>query len=487
MNIRKTSIILLAGTIGASSLILSSCSHRHNYGEMRISSPTCIADGFSYHLCDNCGYLECLDSIPTAGHTFTTWKDDIRLLKKVSKCDVCGLYVEENDYEEPLSIPRLYIYGNPNGTEVSVQCRYETTIESDFSGVVRLDANESNDFYKKDYDIEIYTNSTNKTPMELTFTEAMGSSTEYAIKAEYADITSVRNLAASKLWYNVIKSRDNINSGLANLPFYGADYGFPIIFYTNDNFKGIYNFCLPNSGKLFELHSDREALIYTYTAFRKFDFRYDASAETPVPCTVIYPTTDSGKANAQTKFTTFMDFVNSSSKQEFERRISEYLDVDAAIDYLLCVYLFGADKNIAEYCNWVTYNGKQFIPSLYNLTYSFGIDGTGYLKAADSTLAPYTENGVLHSGTSVTLWERLCESFSEKIADRYAYLRENVLNENQIEKVFSEYISMIQPEIYEAELLEYNDKSLFNAPKTSDEIAKWFAEKCAIVDKIFIK
>ncbi len=484
---KKIQALLLVATLTATSLLMSSCAHKHRFGEDKYSESTCLSEGYKYHLCNSCGFLERWDNEPAKGHTFTNWKNDMRLLKRVAKCDLCGLNTEDNNYVDPTSIPRLYVYGNPNGEVVPVQYRYETTIESTFYGAVKLDANESNAYYKKDYDMLITTDITNKTPTKLTFTESMGSYDSFALKSEYADKTSIRNLAASELWYNVIKTRDHIPTQLRELPYLGADFGFPVIFYTNDNFKGIYNICLPNDGKLFGLTNDRSALIYTYTDFGTFDFRYSAGGDNHVPCTVVYPENAEGALYAQNNFTKFIEYVNNASTETFRESADDHLDLDAAIDYLICVYLFGADDNIAEFCNWVTYDGKIYIPSMYNLTHSFGIDSTGYLREAEGTLAPNIENGVLMSGTVFPLWEKLCAAFPERISERYSFLRNTVLTNDNVQKVFEKHINTIAPEVYEAEFEEYNDKTLCNGPDTAEEIADWYSKKCDIVDKILLK
>ena len=487
MNTRKLASIILVISLTATSLLFSSCSHTHKYGEEKISEPTCLAQGFSYHLCEYCGYLECMDEIPPVGHSFTEWKDDIRKLKKISACDYCGFLTEDSNYSEPVSIPRLYAYGTPNGSEVRVEIRYKTTIESVLHGLVKLDSNYSNSFYKKNYDLFVFTNDTNQIPMNVTFADSMGNNSAYTLKAEYIDKTSVRNISASNLWYEVIKSRKNITPTLRTLPYLGADGGYPIIFYTNDNFNGIYNLCLPNNKQMFNLASDKSAFIYTYPSFGEMDFRYSACFETYVPCTVVYPETKNGKESARTKFENFMNFVNTSSDIDFKENIHKYLDVEAAIDYLLCVYMFGADNNIVECCNWVSYDGNVFIPSLYNLSQSFGIDNSGYLKEAENTIAPRFDNDMLRSGTRYTLWEKLCAVFSDEISERYSYLRKNVLTEDKIEEVFNKNLSSIKPEIYDAEFDEYPDKRLMNCPETAEEIRNWYSDKCEILDKVLLK
>jgi hypothetical protein len=149
--------------------------------------------------------------------------------------------------------------------------------------------------------------------------------------------------------------------------------------------------------------------------------------------------------------------------------------------------MFGADDNAIESCNWVSFDGKVFIPSMYNLTRSFGMDNTGYFVAPQNTLRPFMKNDILHSGTNSILWEKLCATFSDEISQRYAYLRANVLTVEKVKNVFENKISKIPAEIYEAEFTHFPDKKLMNCPETAETISKWFGSKCDILDNIFLK
>ncbi len=50
-----------------------------------------------------------------------------------------------------------------------------------------------------------------------------------------------RNTVASKLWGDIVASRENVNPNLEEIVNYGAVDGFPAALYLNGIYKGIYN------------------------------------------------------------------------------------------------------------------------------------------------------------------------------------------------------------------------------------------------------
>jgi hypothetical protein len=267
----------------------------------------------------------------------------------------------------------------------------------------------------------------------------------------------------------------------------GSAGGFPALLYTNDNFNGIYSLCLANDENLFGLTGKNSILIYTYKTNDSVNFGYRNGSNDYLPAAVLYPKDQNQAEIAKNKFCEFTEFVNNCTNTEFRNGIDKYLDVDAAIDYLLCIYMFGADENVNDYCNWVSFDGKKFIPSMYNLSTTFGTDTTGYFKAAQNTLTPYYKNDILYSGTNSVLWQKLSTTFHDEITERYKHLRTKVLTEEKIESVFSSHIAKIPPEIYEAEFTQFPDKKLMNCPSTAQEIKDWYSQKCAILDKVLLK
>ena len=479
--------ILLSIIACAGILFVCGCSHEHFYDDWCTSAINCVTDGYMYRTCKLCGQVEYGDVTVSGGHEFVSWSDDIINEARYGTCSLCGAVEEDGEYSPLPGFSRFYIYGTPSGTVIPVEAKYVLDdVKHEFFGNISIDGHESNEYYKKDYDIITFSDSEFSLPVKTNLHPSIGDVGSYALKSEYYDKSSVRNLVASELWRQVVSSRESIDENIAALPHLGAESGFPLFFYTNGNFKGIYNLCTPNNEELFSLTDENnQSLIYSYTDFGTFDFTY-GNSDNAVPCTVVWPTDVYRKQISAEKFCEFMNFIDDSTDKEFKKEISSYLDVDAAIDYLICLYAFGADSNTVKYCNWVSFDNKKWIPSMYNLTYTFGLDEKRKALLPQSTVLPYIgSDGKLISGTSVAFWDKLCASFADKIALRYGALRQSVLSYENIGTVFESYVSMIPQKAYDAEITEYPEKADFTAVYSVQDISQWYSEKCVLLDSVF--
>ncbi|MBE6571834.1 MAG: hypothetical protein E7656_06280 [Ruminococcaceae bacterium] len=470
-------------------LLFSACAHKHSFGDIKTTEPNCSLNGYKYRICSSCKEVEYIESISALGHKVDEYFNDIRFQTSYAYCTECGLRLSDGEYEPPAEIDRLYIYGVPEGSMIPVDVTYfDGETEYKIYGSISKDGNESNAYAKKDYDIYLFADSGRTEPFLMNPDAALSTYDKFALKSEYADKSASRNLTASALWSAVIATRDEIDKNLAILPGYGADAGFPVLFYTNNNYKGIYNLCKPNDETLFGIDDpETQAIIYTFPFFGTFDFRYQKSSDRYVPCQIIFPENEDAAEIAKQRFLDFCNFVLTSDDSTFKAQIGDMLDVDAAIDYLICIYAFGADSNIDLFCNWVTYDGKKWIPSMYNLTHTFGINESGEYLPAKDVVSPAVSEGKLLSGTDNALWEKLCRNFSDDIYERYRDLRKSVLNAENIKAVFEGNASKISDEIYLSEFDEYPEKHYFSGKYDAQSVYEWSQERFAILDAVLLK
>lgn len=481
---KKVFLCLLLTSI----MLLSSCAHKHYYGGVIESESDCSAGGYVYKICKICGYVEYIEATQAKSHDIKEYFDDIRYQTRYGYCAQCGTKVTDGEYQHPQGIDRLYIYGTPEGSVIPIEVTYVDgeQIYNAF-GFISKDGNESNDYSKKDYDIQLFLDRERENPLSINPDLTLSSYDSFSLKSEYVDKSGVRNLTASAVWSAVVATRKNIDKNIVDLPNYGADAGFPILVYTNNNYKGAYNLCKPNDGSLFGLSdAESQALVYTYPFFGTFDFRISKNESEYIPCQIIFPTDKEAKKNVADNFSEFADFILHASDEEFVSQIEKYLDVEAAVDYLICAYAFGADKNFDLFCNWVTYDGQKWIPSMYNLIYTFGIDIKGdYVSPQDIVTPKFSEN-ILISGTSNALWDKLCKNFPELIYERYTVLRSSLLTAENITSVFEGFAEKISDEVYKSEFLEYSEKDYLTGKYDSESIYKWLQERFLALDEVLL-
>ncbi len=474
--------------------VLFGCSHKHRFEPIITTAGDCSVPGYTYRTCETCGFVEYIDQQESVSHNVLSFFDDIRFQNRYGTCAECGVRVYDDDnYQPPAGIDRLYVYGVVSSGEIPIEMTYVDYVGEECSGyniygLISKDTNESNIYSKRDYDLSFFSDSEREKLLSLNFDHSLSNYDTYALKSEYADVSSVRNISASSLWSAVTSVRTNINENLAQLPGYGADAGFPVLLYTNNNYKGIYNLCKPNDGQQFGLSdNNNHALIFTNRYYRLIDdTNYVLCNDDDVWCQVKYPEEQEDRERTRNQFNDFTDFVINSSDSQFKKSIEDYLDVEAAIDYLICVYAFGADENANEFCNWVTYDGKKWIPSMYNIVHSFGIKPDGQIVDPQDTICPYYENGVLVSGTDNILFDRLCKLYEDEIRSRYSYLRPSLLSKENVKAIFDMNISRISDAVYDSEFEEYPEKKTFTGSQNSEDIADWFDRKAEIVDAVLL-
>ena len=469
-----------------STLVMSSCGHIHKYGPAVTTKPSCFTDGATYTTCTICGQVNYESYVKATGHTLNEWTNNIRFLNSTAVCSECGFTIERTEYTAPEGIAQLFFYGEPKGVEIPIKITYiDKNKEShEHVGKTRYDSNTENLHYKRDYDFTVLDSEGYENT--VVFDETLGYYSGYTLKAEYVDKSYVRNAALSDVWSEVVKSRVNLDKNIKKLAFFGAEKCVPVLFYTNDNFKGLHMLCTPNDQNLFNMkNEEKQSLIYTYTDFSIFDFTYKNGNEGTVPCTVIWPKQEDLVEKTKKNFIEFCNFVNTSDDISFKKDIKKYLDVDAAIDYMLCVYAFGADENALNYCNWASYDGEKWIPSMYNLTYTLGLDSKHRSYQPEESFAPYFDgNGDLISGTGSVLFDRLLKLYYNDIKERYISLRDTALSVDNVSQKFNYYSSLISEEVDRAENEEYPEKRFFETIDSVEEIVNWYSQKVAIIDNI---
>lgn len=483
LNKTKKFILLLFSFV-VITFCFASCTHNHSYGESVTTKPSCFTDGATYYICSTCGNVSYESYVKATGHILGEWENNIRFLNSSATCEVCGLTQTRSEYTAPNDIPQLFFYGEPRGVEIPIKLIYtdKNGNSQEHVGTTKYDSNSENLYYKRDYDFLVYDSEGFENT--VLFDDVLGHNSRYTLKAEYIDKSYIRNLALSDVWADVVKTRKKLDSNISKLKYFGAEKGIPVLFYTNDNFKGIYTLCTPNDEILFDVKNEEtQALIYTYTDFSTFDFKYQNGNLSEVPCTIIWPKDDALKDKTKENFKEFCFFVNTSDDKTFKSRITRYLDVNAAIDYLICVYAFGADENALEYCNWVTYDGLKWIPSMYNLTYTLGLDSDHNSFTPEQSCIPQIdENGSFVSGTGSYLFDRILNLYHDEIVDRYNKLRLNALSDKNVSEKLNYYSSLISAEVDKAENDEYPEKKYFSTIDSVQDIINWYTQKTDILD-----
>ena len=134
------------------------------------------------------------------------------------------------------------------------------------------------------------------------------------------------------------------------------------------------------------------------------------------------------------KFNRLIEFVMNSTDKEFKDNIHNYINIDAAINYYILTQTLHISDNVGKNIIMITYDGKIWYPSLYDLDTAFGTYFNGEEEFLYDSLLNMESNN---------LFKRLNDNFSNEIADRYFELREDILTEKNINNEIDNFYNSI--------------------------------------------
>ena len=200
-----------------------------------------------------------------------------------------------------------------------------------------------------------------------------GEQSKYCLKANWIDKTHARNIVSARIAANVQKKYGN---AFENTPHNGTIDGFPVEIYINGEFLGLYTWNIPKDAWMWNMDEENPDHIVlgggewtssTYlgeeiTTFEESGWDVEVGPE---------------EQETIDKFNRLINFISNSSDEEFIKDFELYLDKDSCINYLILLYVMNGADNSAKNMMMVTYDGKIWIPSLYDLDTTWGTNYDG--------------------------------------------------------------------------------------------------------------
>lgn len=357
------------------------------------------------------------------------------------------------------TIPKVFFSGDITDMtkEVSVDLEMEYKDgKNDFECVVNMkwQGNSSLSYDKKNFTIKMFTDSTKATKLKKNF-RGWGEQNKYCLKANYIDHSHARNIVSARLWADMVASRENVPTLLANAPNYGAVDGFPIKLYMNGVYQGLYTWNIPKDDWTYGITDDTTQAVLSG--------QHSNGDKKPS----LAPTTEfrglwNGSAWWELEIGTLSDtligswdsvinFVMTASDTDFVANLNNYLDVESVIDYYLFMYLNCGSDNLGN--NLLTvYDGNKWYLSAYDMDATWGLtwNGASYNNYNMPCPSWYAENNSL-------LFQRVEKLMYAKLKERYTELRNGALSFANIINRFEEFTDIISNDLYEEDTLIFAD------------------------------
>lgn len=446
--------------------------------------PTCAETGIEVYACSVCGYEKRITLPKVDEHFDGEWEitssptatvDGLKVLH----CAVCNKVIKEEVLTcDAKTMPVLYFTGEyKNATnaknEVEMGVTYTNPNGEEFTAyaTIKVQGSSSVAYDKKNYTVKFYKDDTYDSKLKYDF--GWGKENKYVIKANWVDFSNARNIVSCKLWGDIVASRpesENQKRLAALKTNAGAIDGFPISVYMNGEFHGIYTLNVPKDEWMFGMDdSPTEALIasddWNHTDFYSLvESFYEASNGDILSKNngweLIYCGSDDYSWVAES-FDKLIKFCQDNEGDDFRAGIENYLDVDAAIDYCIFMYANCMHDNASKNMLWATYDGKTWIPSVYDQDGTFGQYWDGVRIESPERFLPQVVNGKIdvnitygpsgNNNPKFILWDRILNAYTDEIVARYYELRETTLSTENIVAELKKVEDAIPASVYEAD------------------------------------
>ncbi len=393
---------------------------------------------------------------------------------------------------EETDLPVLYLEGSTYGMSkdqtVTLELSYRSQERSfDCAVTMKWQGATSLRYDKKNFSIKLYEDETLEKKFKVDL--GWGKENKYCLKANYVDSSHARNVVGARLYEQVIRSRANVPSRVLDAPNCGTVDGFPVLLYLNGAFYGLYTFNVPKDKWMLGMddsESVREAILMGNEWGESCAMRQLMPADYGPDWELEHCSTEDDSWVPQS-FNRLISFVMKYEGEAFRSGIGDYLDVEAAIDYLIFIYFIRAGDNGGKNVMWSTFDGRIWQPTVYDLDGTFGINwaGTPWEDEGLQMMPEKRGDTVIVQRNYHVLWNRLFACYREEIQSRYAELRADVLSLENIERTFSNFMDEIPEEIYLSDSKKWNEIPSAEENRDLDVIMDYMKKRAAAMDAFF--
>ena len=346
------------------------------------------------------------------------------------------------------SIPKLDLIGEISGMEDKSDERkiafsYRDGDEQ-ITGYAKIKVQGSSSlaYEKKNYTIKLYSDKDcdEKMPVDLGW----GAQNKYCLKANWVDRTHARNLVTANL---AAKAQEKYRL-LTQTPNNGCVDGFPVEVYANGRFLGLYTWNIPKDAWMFAMdEDDPNHLVLSGQGWEEANY-FRAMPGFDIWSMEVGEESEKG----QEKLDRQIDFVMNSSDQEFRDHFSEYLNLDAALNYYVISDIAYLHDNLGKNMLLATYDGQVWYLCLYDLDTSWGTtnDGLGLVDYQDRLL----------DLSANLLLERMEQCFPRELAQRYFQLRAELFSDEHILAEFDRFREEIPRLTFAKEILRWGEGTI---------------------------
>ena len=292
----------------------------------------------------------------------------------------------------------------------------------------------------------------NKRNYKIKFVDAKGGKKEYRffglrkdniwiLDAGQVDMSRIRNRAAADLW-----------NAFASKPYYieeepdalTASRGELVELFVNGRYQGVFNMCEPIDRKQMKLmkFSSYDGTIHGglwkstgwgYATFWDAPGEYDNTMESWNVFELKYPEVDDLCPSDYSTLYNAIEFVSTSTDEEFIAYVGDYFDIPVLIDYYIFCNMLNAFDNCGKNVYWGVYDkvtSRKLTPAMWDLDCTVGQNYTNNPQRPDHVRP---DRNLLYPTRIISrLTELDADGFNSRVAERYHSLREGILSTDSL-------------------------------------------------------
>lgn len=339
---------------------------------------------------------------------------------------------------------------------------------------------------KKNYTIRLFDDEALTMKHRLFFRNGWQLEHKYILKANYADISMVRNLCCTQLWADVVKTRPDLPTRLVNTSNYGAVSGFPVTLWHDGQFMGLYTLNLHKDDDLYDMREGRRDAIIICNGVSKPEALFKAETDFVKDVNdweIEFCGTVDNDGWIREKFNRFIRFVMNADDDDFRNHLCNHANVKSLIDYYLFIEIMGLTDSAAKDLVFLSYEDGPWIATVYDMEDAFGLAPDGSSAKDPADFLPRHIGNEWTSGTDSLLWDRLVRCFPDEISGRFRQLRNDVLSDKAIMACISHQVSSIPQKFIEQDLALYPGRQVITNP--AEQIEAYMIDRLKLLDRLF--
>ena len=352
--------------------------------------------------------------------------------------------------------------------EIPIFIEYQSNsanIES-FRGVakIKVQGASSTQFAKKNFTIKLYQDESFAKGTKLKVDLGWGKENQYCLKANYMDFSYARNIVSANIFTQLVRSRKNPNPNLLSAPNCGVIDGYPVLVYLNGEFYGFYTMNIPKDEWMFAMDGDetsREALLMAegWTAYTALRQKIGVEVFENYGWELEYSSTgDHDVSWIKDSFNALIELLNCGDKSKIRAELHNHLDIEAAIDNMLFTFFIDGVDLISKNILWATYDGKVWIPSMYDMDMTYGISWDGSPLPEKDHIRPYMKgDGSISLWNEPSLYNALLKYYPAEVKARWWELRKEILTLENVKAHFDAFYAKAPKKAYDADREKWLD------------------------------